>query len=545
MNLPGAAVPAVELRGLSKRFGAVAANHHIDLKAYAGSIHAVIGENGAGKSTAMKLLYGMYAPDSGEILIRGELKRWATTAQAIANGIGMVHQHFMLAEPYSALENVILGAEPLELEFEGFTAGRKLPLPRWAHPINRKSARIRLNQLSEQYGLKGIRWEDRIEDLSVGVQQRIEILKLLYRNASILILDEPTAVLTPQETSELFVNLRRLAAEGKTILIITHKLKEVMEIADDITVFRAGQVVGQTTKAKTNPEELASMMVGRKVSLTATPPPEPKVGSPVLDVQGLSLGSVSMSGLHRLCGVSFSVRAGEVVGIAGIEGNGQSELLQILQHPRDYRSHCGGSVRLMGTEVLASKNACTAREVKAMGVGVIPEDRHKEGLLLERPVLENFLLGQQRRDVFKKAGFILYRKLKEAAANALKRYDVRPPNLKLASSALSGGNQQKLIVAREFEREPVFLIAAQPTRGVDVGAIEAIHGRILEARTAGAGVLLVSSELDEILALSDRILVIYGGRIVAEFPRGGADEQTIGMHMAGASSDVKPGGAAT
>jgi simple sugar transport system ATP-binding protein len=502
---------AVELRELTKRFGDVAANDGINLRVAAGTIHGLIGENGAGKSTAMKMLYGMFAPDSGEILVGGAARKWKTPAEAIAAGIGMVHQHFMLAGPYTALDNILLGAEP--------TRGGM---------IDRASARRRLEALAAQYGLP-VEWDLPVEQLPVGVQQRIEILKLLYRHAGILILDEPTAVLTPQETGRLFENLRRLRAEGKTILLVTHKLKEVMAITDRVTVFRGGKVTGEFVTAQTTPEQLAEAMVGRKVKLKVEVAPAREDRRVVLEVKELSLAGPKAS-RHRLDNVSFAVRRGEIVGIAGVEGNGQTELIQALLHPADAACRTHGSVSIAGREVTRWE----ARRIRELGVGMIPEDRIAEGMLPERPVSENFLLGLQRSPAFGRFGFLNQPAVKRAATGSLEEYDVRPRDTGLAAGRLSGGNQQKLIIAREFARQPALLIAAQPTRGVDVGAIEFIHRRIVAARDGGAGVLLISSELDEVLALSDRILVMYEGRVVAEFPRGAATERELGMRMGGA-----------
>ena len=450
---------AVELRDLTKRFGNVIANAGVNLQVESGTIHGVVGENGAGKSTAMKMLYGIFPPDAGEILVHGEKRGWHSPADAIAAGIGMVHQHFMLAGPHTALDNILLGAEPVKLGV-----------------IERKKARQKLEALARQYELP-VDLTKPIEELPVGVQQRVEILKLLYRDAKILILDEPTAVLTPQETNVLFQHLKLLRDEGKTIILITHKLKEVMVFTDHVTVLRAGKVTGEMPTAQTNPQELASLMVGRKVSLSI----EVAAGQPRTEV--------------ALQTPELTVRCGEIVGIAGVEGNGQSELLR---------------------EIL--------RRQPRTNIGFIPEDRQLEGLLLDRPVSENFRLGLHRS--FSRV------ELLQAAAVAVEEYDVRPRDLTIPARQLSGGNQQKLIVAREFYRKPKLLIAAQPTRGVDVGAIEFIHQRIVRARDGGAGVLLVSFELDEILTLSDRILVMYEGRIVAEFPRG-ASERELGLKMAG------------
>jgi len=509
--MPANPPPAVELRGLTKQFGSVLANAGVNLRVEAGTIHGVIGENGAGKSTAMKLLYGMLQPDAGEILIAGKKCVWASPSDAIARGIGMVHQHFMLAGPYSALDNILLGAEPL----------------RW-RVIDRPEARARLETLARQYGLP-VDWDRPIEQLPVGVQQRVEILKLLFREANILILDEPTAVLTPQETNDLFGNLKKLRAEGKTVLLVTHKLKDVMSFTDRVTVFRAGKVTGEVETSRTNPQELANLMVGRRVVLNIAVPPAHPRPEPAIEVTALSLAGPAGS-RRRLSDVSFSVRCGEILGVAGVEGNGQSELLQALLHPRDPDCRTTGTVQFLGADV----TTWAPLRIRGLGVAVIPQDRLQEGLLLERPVSENFLLGLQRSPAFSRAGFLDLGGLAQTAARAIADYDVRPPDLTLPAGKLSGGNQQKLIVAREFQRQPRVLIAAQPTRGVDVGAIEFIHTRIVRARDEGAGVLLVSSELDEILTLSDRILVMFEGRIVVEFRRGAVTERELGLKMGGA-----------
>jgi ABC-type uncharacterized transport system ATPase subunit len=512
-------VEKIELRALAKSFGGVHANAGIDLKVQKGSIHAVIGENGAGKSTAMKMLYGMYAPDSGEILIDGIPRHWKSPRDAIYAGIGMVHQHFMLAEPETALENVLLEGAPANPAFAW--------LPSFLRPMRRSVARKRLQELAKSYHLE-VDWDSPIHDLPVGVQQRIEILKLLYREASILILDEPTAVLTPQETEQLFANLKTLASEGKTILIITHKLKEVMNHVDRVTVFRAGRVVGNREISQTSPEDLASLMVGRKVSLKVAPPPEKTPGRTVAELRSVVLHSRGQHGNSK--SLNLQVREGEVVGIAGVEGNGQSELLQLLLHPHDFVREGAGEIQYFG-QPAGKWNAARVRE---SGVSIIPEDRHRDGLLLESSLAENYLLGLQMRKPFRTAsGFISFGVLREKTEAAIREYDVRPASVDAIAGRLSGGNQQKLIIAREFESQPKFLIAAQPTRGVDVGAIEVIHDRILRARNEGTGVLLVSSELDEVLALSDRVLVMYEGSIVAEFSRLDADEDRIGLFMGG------------
>jgi simple sugar transport system ATP-binding protein len=422
----------------------------------------------------------------------------------------MVHQHFMLAGPVSALDNILLGAEPC----------------RWGF-IDRRGVRDRLNELAQRYGLP-VDWDRPVETLPVGIQQRIEILKLLFRDASILILDEPTAVLTPEEVGALFENLRALRREGKTIILITHKLKEVMSSTDRVTVFRNGRVTGESRTADTNPDKLAELMVGRKVKLAIEAGPRRASEDPVLEAQDLALAGPKGS-RPRLAGATFHVRRGEIVGIAGVEGNGQSELLQALLHPREPSCRTRGSVRFLGQDV----TRWHSRKIRDLGVAVIPEDRQREGLLLERPLVENFLLGWQRERAFSIAGFTRGKAVNRAATLALAEHDVRPCDLRIPSGGLSGGNQQKLIVAREFQRPPQILIAAQPTRGVDVGAIEFIHQCILRARDAGAGVLLVSSELDEILALSDRLLVMFAGRIAAEFVRGQVSERELGLKMGG------------
>ena len=502
---------AVEFRNVSKRFGQVQANDRVSFVVPRGTIHGIIGENGAGKSTAMKLLYGMYRPDSGEVLLNGRPVAWKSPADAIASRVGMVHQHFMLAGPQTGLDNILLGAEPTTWGF-----------------VNRLAARSKLEGLAALYGLT-VDLDRRVEDLPVGVQQRVEILKLLYRDAEVLILDEPTAVLTPQETTSLFANLKRLRTEGKTILLVTHKLKEVMACSNRVTVFRAGQVTGDVETVRTSAQELANLMVGRKVILSLNVAPAKTGAEAALEVEGLSL--VGDKGTRRrLAEISFSLKRGEIVGVAGVEGNGQTELLGALLRPAEPRHRTAGKVRVLGHDVTDRQ----ADRIRALGVAVIPEDRLRDGLLPDRPLSENFLLGLQRSSEFCRAGRLRLQNVRAAASTALQSFNVRPLDLDAPAGTLSGGNQQKLIVAREFERKPRLLIAAQPTRGVDVGAIEAIHRRIVEARDAGAGVLLVSSELDEVLALSDRILVMYEGRLVAEFPRGAVSERELGLKMGGA-----------
>jgi simple sugar transport system ATP-binding protein len=503
--------PAVELRALTKRFGAVLANDHVNLRVERGTVHGLIGENGAGKSTAMNLLYGLYRPDAGEVLLHGRPCVWHSPSDAIAQGLGMVHQHVMLAGPLPVLDNILLGAEPR----------------RWGL-IDRPRARARLDSLARSYGLP-VDWDVPVEQLPLGLQQRVEILKLLFRDANILILDEPTAVLTPQESAALFANLRLLRAEGKTILLVTHKLKEVMSFTDHVTVLRGGKVAGDLPTASANPQALADLMVGRKVTLGLTVPSAQPRPERALETAGLCLAGLG-GGRPRLADVSLMVRGGEIVGLAGVDGNGQSELLEALLHPRDPRCRTSGRVNILGQDV----TAWDSQRIRNLGVALIPEDRLREGLLPERPLSENFLLGLQRQPTFNRGGFLRSRELAAAAQRAVAAYDVRPGELTLPVATLSGGNQQKLIVAREFERRPRLLLAAQPTRGVDVGALEFIHRRLVRARDEGAGVLLISSELDEILTLSDRILVLYEGRLTAEFRRGQASEAELGLKMGGA-----------
>ena len=494
---------AVEMRGVSKRFGEVLANDSITLSIGPASIHAVIGENGAGKSTAMNILYGFYNADAGEILLDGRKTEIGTPGDAIALGLGMVHQHFMLVEPLTVTENIILGDEPLS----GLS-------------IDYRSARARVSELSKQHGLK-IDPDARIADLSVGQQQRVEILKTLYRGARILILDEPTAVLTPLEVVELFTILRGLRDQGKTIIIITHKLAEVLALSDNITVMRDGRVVGNLPTSEATAQGLARLMVGREVLLRVQKKDASPAGA-VLEVRGLSYQDDQ--GRSRLDAVSFDVHAGETLGIAGVEGNGQTELIEIIA---GLRRQTAGDVMLGGESI----NTLDARDRKRRGIAHIPEDRHRRGLLLSFDLSGNSILGVHRERPIS-GTFLLNREvIEERAGRLVREFDVRPPNIALPSAALSGGNQQKLIVAREFDIKPKLLLVAQPTRGVDIGATEFIHRQLIDLRDAGAAVLLVSAELDEVLSLSDRIIVIYEGRIVGEVDPKKVDEQQIGCLM--------------
>jgi len=492
----GSAPPFVVLESISKRFPGVVANDNVSLQLRPGEVHALIGENGAGKSTLMRILYGMYPSDSGRIVIKGEEVRIHSPRDAIARGIGMVHQHFVLVDPFTVAENVILGDE-----------GGAILQP--------EESEQKVKELADAYGFQ-IDPHATVEDLSVGEEQRVEILKALYRGVEILILDEPTAVLTPSETGDLFENLRRLRADGKSIVFISHKLDEVLEIADRITVLRRGAVVGETTPAETSKAKLAEMMVGRPV-LFRLEKPEVEVGEPVLRLEGLTGG--------RLRDLSLDVRAGEIVGVAGVEGNGQRDLADVVMGLRPLDA---GRILLDG-EDLASRSTA---EIRNAGVGFVPEDRHEQGLVLGMTLWENLVLGRQDDPPFVRFGVLSLRTIKELARKLVRLFDVRARSIDVTAGALSGGNQQKLILARELETDPKLLLAAQPTRGLDVGAIEFVWSQILEQKAAGRGVLLISAELDEIYALSDRILTLYEGTITGEYPPS-APAEDVGRGMLG------------
>ncbi len=506
---------AVEMREICKAWPGVVANDHVNLHVRKGEIHALVGENGAGKSTLMNILYGIVRPDSGEIHINGQRVHIVGPRDAIRAGIGMVHQHFMLIPPLTVAENIVLGREPGGL----------------AAPYNAKKARADILELSKRYALP-IDPDVRIEKLSVGLQQRVEILKVLYRGADILVMDEPTGVLTPQETFELFGVLRGLVAQGKTIIFITHKLREVLELTDTITVMRRGKNAGELVTKETNQAEIARMMVGREVLLrvdkTAAHP-----GPVVLRVENLH--AESDRGLKILQGVSFEVHAGEILGIAGVEGNGQSELVEVLTGMRPATS---GKVSLtpvkegnVGPEQDITKAG--ARVVRRAGLAHIPEDRRGSGLVLSDSITDNTILGRQRWSQFSWRGIVLLlRSIHQWAERLIKDFDVRTPTANVLARALSGGNQQKVIIAREFASNPLALVASQPTRGVDIGAIEFIHRRLIEQRDAGKAVLLVSAELDEIRSLSDRIAVMYEGCIV-DIVGPEASEEELGVLMTG------------
>lgn len=501
-------MPAIELRHIHKRFGAVQANQDVNLVVEAGTIHGIIGENGAGKSTLMSILYGFYQADSGEIQVNGTPTRIASSQDAIRAGIGMVHQHFMLVDPFTVLENVVLGAE------SGFSLDHSL-----------RTARTALLKLEQEYGLE-VDLNAQVDKLPVGLQQRVEILKALYRGADILILDEPTGVLTPQEADELFRILAELRKQGKTIVLITHKLREIMAITDAVSVMRQGQMVAHRKTAETHREELAELMVGRKVLMELDKQPaQPR--STVLRVDNLSV--TGEDGVKRVKDVSFEVRSGEIVGIAGVSGNGQSELLEAITGIQPIQS---GSLELSG-QVIDASHGLTPADMRQLGMAHVPEDRHRMGLVTSFPAYENAVLGYHHDPKFNGTIEMHHDQLVEECQRQMDAYDVRPrdPNLKV--SLMSGGNQQKLVVAREMDRDPALLVVGQPTRGVDIGAIEFIHKRILAMRDAGKAVLLVSVELDEILSLSDRILVMFDGRLMGEMRAAEADERRIGLLMAG------------
>ncbi|HRO14484.1 MAG TPA: ABC transporter ATP-binding protein [Paracoccus sp. (in: a-proteobacteria)] len=504
--------PAIELSGISKAFGPVQANRGISLIVPRGTIHGIVGENGAGKSTLMSILYGFYRPDSGTIRVNGRETAIADSQAAIRAGIGMVFQHFKLVPNFSVLENVILGAE------DGALLRPSL-----------SRARAELKRLAAEYRLQ-VDPDAVVDDLSVGHRQRVEILKALYRQADILILDEPTGVLTPAEADHLFRILRGLRDQGKTVILITHKLREIMEITDNVSVMRRGEMAGTVRTAATSPAELAELMVGRKVLLRVDKAPA-RPGPPVLELSGLRM--VDAGGVERLRGIDLTVRAGEIVGIAGVSGNGQTQLMEILGGYPEPGATVTGTARLRGAPLPLTGTDASAR--RRAGIGNIPEDRQGEGLVMDFAAWENSVLGHHR-DAGSRSGPLMDNAaIRSRAADQMQRFDVRPPDPGLAARNFSGGNQQKIVVAREIEQNPALLLVGQPTRGVDIGAIEFIHRRLIELRDAGAAILLVSVELDEIMALSDRIAVMFDGRIMGERDPQASTAGELGLMMAGAS----------
>ncbi|RUS58682.1 ABC transporter ATP-binding protein [Pseudorhodobacter sp. E13] len=505
---PHAAPLAIELRGISKAFGPVQANKDISIQVAKGSIHGIIGENGAGKSTLMSILYGFYKADAGEIYISGNLTPIPDSQSAIRAGIGMVFQHFKLVQNFTVLENVILGAE----------GGAML---RGAMAQARKT----LTELAREYELD-VDPDAVIEDLSVGHQQRVEILKALYRQADILILDEPTGVLTPAEADQLFRILKGLKDQGKTVILITHKLREIMEITDTVSVMRRGQMTATVKTKDTSPEELAELMVGRKVLLSVEKKPATP-GAMVLEVENLRVRDEA--GIERLKGISLTIRAGEILGIAGVAGNGQSELLEVLGGI----ARGTGTVRLNGQDI-ALTAAADGQTRRARGIAHVPEDRQHLGLIMDFTAWENVAFGYHHAPEYQKSALFMDNDaIRADTISKMERYDVRPPIPTLAAKSFSGGNQQKIVVAREMDRNPDLLLIGQPTRGVDIGAIEFIHKQIVALRDAGKAVLLVSVELDEIMSLSDRIAVMFDGQLMGERDPANTDERELGLLMAG------------
>ncbi len=499
----------LELRGITKQFPGVLANDHIDFDLRRGEVHALLGENGAGKSTLMSILYGLYTQDEGDMVINGETLTIDSPKQAIERGIGMVHQHFMLIPVMTVAENIVLASEPTR-------AGIVLDVA---------AAKRRVSELAASFNF-AIDPDARIENISVGQQQRVEILKALYRRADILILDEPTAVLTPQEAQELFVILKSLVREGMSIIFISHKLNEVLEIADRITVLRRGKKIETLPAAGATEDGLAKLMVGREVLLRVDKAPA-KPGDVLLDIEALSV--LDDRELETVRGVSLQVRAGEIVGIAGVDGNGQTELVEALT---GLRSVAGGSFAIEGRDLTRA----STNRILDSGIGHIPEDRHRRGLVLDFSLAENMALHDFDRRPYSRFGWLRPKRMVERAARLIQEFDVRGGRPATPAKALSGGNQQKVVVAREVGNDPRILVAAQPTRGLDVGAIEFVHRRLVEERDEGRGVLLVSLELDEILSLSDRILVMYEGEVVGEY---GPDvtEEALGVAMLGGARE--------
>ncbi len=496
----------LEARGITKRFPGVVANDNVSLKLHKGEILALLGENGAGKSTLMNILYGLYQQEEGEMLVNGRPVRVTSPHQAIKLGIGMVHQHFQLVSVMTVVENVMLGTEVTSGPF-----------------LNQRKAIEQIRQISRQYGLE-VEPEALIADLPVGAQQRVEIIKALYRSAEILILDEPTAVLTPQEADELVSIMRSLVKQGKAIIFITHKLREVIEVADRIMVLRSGKVVGETTPERSTEQSLAAMMVGREVLLQVDKGP-PHPGEVILEVRGLRVRDDRQH--MAVDGVDLQVRTGEILGIAGVQGNGQTELVAAIT---GLRTPIAGTIMICGTDVTGSN----PRQISELGVAHVPEDRQRDGLVISYPLTDNAVLELYYKEPFAHGIFTDDQAIAAHARKLVAEFDVRTPSVDVQARNLSGGNQQKLIVAREFTRGPRLLIAAQPTRGIDVGSIEFIHNQIIKKRDEGAAVLVISAELDEVMSLSDRIAVMYHGKIVAVIDAADARREELGLLMAGA-----------
>ncbi|WP_192965594.1 ABC transporter ATP-binding protein [Phycobacter azelaicus] len=505
--------PAIELKGISKAFGPVQANKDISISVAPGTIHGIIGENGAGKSTLMSILYGFYKADSGEIWINGKKTEIPDSQAAIAAGIGMVFQHFKLVENFTVLENIVLGAED---------SGLLMP--------SLRRARKELKALEEEYELF-VDPDKRIDEIGVGMQQRVEILKALYRKAEILILDEPTGVLTPAEADQLFRILDRLRAEGKTIILITHKLREIMEATDTVSVMRRGEMTATVKTSETNPEHLAELMVGRKVLLRVDKVPA-QPGKPILEVENLRV--VDEAGVERVKGIDLNVRAGEILGIAGVAGNGQSELLEVLGGMRPGT----GTIHLNGQPLPLSGAGSDGRARRTAHVAHVPEDRQREGLIMDFHAWENVAFGYHHAPEYQRGLLMDNAALRADTAAKMEKFDVRPPDPWLAAKNFSGGNQQKIVVAREIERNPDLLLVGQPTRGVDIGAIEFIHKQIVALRDQGKAILLVSVELEEILSLSDRVAVMFDGMIMGERPADQTDEKELGLLMAGVAGEA-------
>ncbi len=506
--------PAIELKGISKSFGPVQANKDISIRVMPGTIHGIIGENGAGKSTLMSILYGFYKADAGEIFISGRKTAIPDSQAAIAAGIGMVFQHFKLVENFTVLENVVLGAEDSGLLRPSLARARR-----------------ELKSLAEEYELN-VDPDALIEEVGVGMQQRVEILKALYRKADILILDEPTGVLTPAEADHLFRILENLKREGKTIILITHKLREIMDITDTVSVMRRGEMTATVKTAETSPPELAELMVGRKVLLQVDKAPA-QVGKKILEVKDLNVTDIK--GVHRVKGVSFDVHAGEILGIAGVAGNGQSELLEVLG---GYEKAMG-SIKVNGEEIDLTGAKSDGQSRRLRGISHVPEDRQREGLIMDFHAWENTAFGYHHDDGYQRSKlFMNNAAIRKDTEEKMARFDVRPPDPSLAAKSFSGGNQQKIVLAREIEQNPDLLLIGQPTRGVDIGAIEFIHQQIVALRDQGKAILLVSVELEEILSLSDRIAVMFDGKIMGERMPDKTDEKELGLLMAGMSGEA-------